>query len=291
MGLQGNRLLRAIQSSHSAELAATASEREYGSFARVLKDKKIDAIVIVTPNNKHAAQVIAAARAGKNILCEKPLALSLAEGTAMQKPVKKNKVKCFVNYHLRMHPEVQDAKRRIARGELGDITHIEMQWSVGVLAGKPPPLPLHMRWREDPKKSGGGALMARGVHLFDLLRFVTGKEVREVRGWSDATRTSVDRTMVAVFELIGGTPAVITTSKSIPGADNHVTIYGTKAKLTLRDLFGADPQKMYADVFDSFANAMRGKKTLLATIEDGIAAIAMAEAFKRSASGARRTSL
>ncbi len=283
MGLQGQRLVKAIQQSAHAELVATASERERGSFARVLKDKKIDAVAIATPNDQHARQVIAAARAGKHILCEKPLALSIAEGRAMQKAVQKNKVKCFVNYHLRMHPEAQQAKKLIAQKKLGDITYIEMQWSVGGLAQKKlPPLPRHMRWREDPKKSGGGALMARGVHLFDLLRFITAREVGEVCGWSDATRVSVDRTMVAVFELTGGTLAVITTSKSIPGADNHVTIYGTKAKLTLRDLFSTDPQKMYGRVFGSFADAMHGKKTPLATLDDGIAAIRMAERFEKS---------
>ncbi len=283
MGLQGSRLAAAIPRSRYSILAATASEREYGSFARVLKDKKIDAIAIATPNNKHAAQVIAAAQAHKHILCEKPLALSVREARAIHRAVQKSGKRFFVNYHLRMHPEAQRAKRLIVQKKLGDITYIEMQWSIGGLAQKKlPPLPRHMRWREDPKKAGGGALMARGVHLFDLLRFITGKEVDEVCGWSDATRTNVDRTMVAVFELTGGTPAVITTSKSIPGADNHVTIYGTAAKLTLRDLFSADPQKMYTDVFGSFADAIRGKKTLLATIEDGIAVMRMVELFKKS---------
>lgn len=284
MGLQGNRLMRAIQSSRGAELIATASERKKESFVQVLKDENIDAVAIATPNDKHAKQIIAAASAGKNILCEKPLALSMREARTIARAVKKNRVQCFVNYHLRMHPDAQRARALIKQKKLGDLTYIEMQWSIGGLAQKNlPALPRHMRWRESPSQAGGGALMARGVHLFDLLRFITGQEVREVRAWSDATRTAVDRTAIGVFSLDSGIPAVITTSKSTPDADNRIVIYGTKGKLVLRDMFTADPHTMYVAVFGAFADALRGKKTALATLEDGIAAVAMAEAFISSA--------
>ncbi|MFA6519705.1 MAG: Gfo/Idh/MocA family oxidoreductase [Candidatus Paceibacterota bacterium] len=284
LGLQGNRLIQAIAGSHSAVLSATASEREKESFVQALKDKNIDAVVIATPNNQHAKQVVAAARAGKHVLCEKPLVLSMREARAIKQVVKKNRVHCFVNYHLRMHPEVQKAKGLIAKKKLGDLTYIEMQWSIGGLAQKNlPTLPSHMRWRENPVQAGGGALMARGVHLFDLLRFLTGQEAREVSAWSDATRTTVDRTAIGIFLLTTGIPAVITTSKSIPDADNRIVLCGTKGKLVLCDLFTADPHTMYTSVFDSFAGALRGKKTPLATLEDGIAVLAMTSAFLASA--------
>lgn len=284
LGLQGNRLVNAITSSRSTKLITTTSEREKGSFVRALKDKKIDAVVIATPNDQHTKQVIAAARAGKHILCEKPLALSIREVRAIAQTVKKNRVRCFVNFHLRMHPEVQKAKKLIAQKKFGDIAYIEMQWSIGGLAQKNlPVLPLHMRWRENIAQAGGGTLVGRSVHLFDLLRFLTGQEVREVRAWSNTTRTTVDRTAIGIFTLRSGVPAVITTSKSIPDADNRIVIYGTKDKLVLRDLFTADPHTMYVAVFDAFADALCGKKTPLATLEDGIAAVAMTEVFIASA--------
>ncbi len=283
LGLQGNRLIKAIQNSRRAELTAIASENKRDSFAKALKDSSIDAVVIATPNDKHAKQVISAARADKHILCEKPLALSMREAQEIKQAVKKSGVKCFVNYHLRMHPEAQKARSLIKQKKLGDLVYIEMQWSIGGLAQKNlPPLPLHMRWRESPAQAGGGALMARGVHLFDLLRFITGQEVSEVRAWSDAARTMVDRTAIGIFLLDNGAPAVITTSKSIQNADNHIAIYGTKGHLVLRDIFKSDPQKMYEKVFDSFADAIHGKKTYLATLEDGIATIAITEAFAHS---------
>lgn len=284
LGLQGNRLVKAIADSRSATLITTASERTHGSFVQALKNETVDAVAIATPNDKHTKQIIAAARAGKHVLCEKPFVLSMREARAVARAVKKNHVQCFINFHLRMHPEAQKAKNLIAKKKLGDLTHIEMHWSIGALAQKKlPPLPRHMRWRESFAQAGGGTLVGRSVHLFDLLRFITGQEAREVRAWSDATSTMVDRTAIGIFLLDTDIPAVITTSKSIPDADNRIVIYGTKGKFVLRDIFTADPYTMYTAVFDAFAAALRGKKTPLATLDDGIAAVAMTEAFIASA--------
>ena len=75
MGLQGQRLAKAVTASKHAVLVATASEREKGSLRAVLKNKEVDAVIIASPNDKHAAHAIDAAKSGKHILCEKPLAL------------------------------------------------------------------------------------------------------------------------------------------------------------------------------------------------------------------------
>ncbi len=285
MGLQGQRLAKAVAASGKAVLVATASEREKGSLQAVLKNKEVDAVIIATPNDKHAKQAIAAAKAGKHILCEKPLALSAQEGRRILSATKKNKVKCFVNYHLRVHPEVLRAKKLIAQKKLGHIAAIEMLWAIGNYGEKKlPPLPAHMRWRESVA-AGGGTTATRGVHLFDLLRFITGHAVTVVGGSSDATKSSVDQTAITLLRA-DDAPTVITTSKLMPGADNRVIIYGSKETLALRELFVASPHDMYVTAIDHFAHAVRGKKTPLATIEDGIAVDAMADAFKRKALGA-----
>lgn len=284
MGLQGQRLSRAVAASKHATLVATASERESGSFEAVLKNKDVDIVVIATPNHKHAAQVIAAARAGKHILCEKPLALSVQEGRAIQKAVKKHNVRCFINYHLRAHPSLQEAQKIVAKKKLGDLVYIEMCWAIGTTGQKKlPPLPPHMRWRESVM-AGGGTTTTRSVHLFDALRFITGKEATGVSGWSDGTRTRTDQTATTVIAL-GATPAVITTSKMMPDADNRIVIYGSKGKCELRDVFAADPHSMYASVFDYVAQALNKKKTPLAELKDGLAADAITEAFMRSVWG------
>ncbi len=276
MGLQGQRLAKATAASKRATLVATASERQPGSFAAVLKNKDIDAVVIATPNDKHTRQAIAAARAGKHILCEKPLALTAKEGRLIRAATKKNNVRCFVNYHLRMHPQVLSAKKLIKQGRLGDIVYIEMVWAIGSAGQKKlPPLPPHMRWRESVK-AGGGTTSTRGVHLIDLLRYITGKEAKVVGGYHDGSRTRVDRTATTLLLLDKKTPVVITTSKMMPGADNRITILGSKDKLELRDIFLSDPHTLYTDVFDALASALSGRKTPLADVEDGIAADAIA---------------
>jgi 1,5-anhydro-D-fructose reductase (1,5-anhydro-D-mannitol-forming) len=286
MGQQGERLARAI-SACGQELVATASERQPGSFAMALRDPKVEAIVVATPNDAHMAAVIAAAKAGKHVLCEKPLALTSKEGRAMAAAVRKANVRCFMNYHLRMHEEAQRTREVLANGSLGDITHIEIHWSVGGLADKAPPLPSHMAWRDDPKRAGGGALAARGTHLFDLLRYLTGAEPRVAAAFSDATTRLVDRTAVGVL-LVNKTAAVITTSKAIREADNRIAFYGTNSKLVMRDILAADPQQLYEAIFEGFADELRGKKTELATIDDGLAAIALSEAFAAAAQGTNR---
>lgn len=283
MGLQGQRLVKAVNASKKAVLVATASEREPGSFEAVLKDKTIEAVVIASPNDKHAAQAIAAAKAGKHILCEKPLALSVRDGRRILSAAKKHNVKCFVNYHLRVHPEAVHAKKLISQNKLGRIAGIEALWAIGKYGEENlPPLPAHMRWRESVA-AGGGTTATRGVHLFDLVRFITGQELKVVGGYGDGTKTRVDQTGITLLTLTKGAPAVITTSKLMPGADNRMIIYGSKATLAMRELFSADPNSMYANVIDYFTDAVRGKKAPLATAKDGISVDALAQAFAKLA--------
>lgn len=290
LGLQGQRLIRAVEASKYAVLAATASEREPGSFEAVLSNKDVDAVIIASPNHKHAAHAIAAAKAGKHILCEKPLALSVREGRAIEAAVKKAGVQCFVNYHLRAHPDVLEAHRLIKAKKLGDIVAAEMMWAIGNYGDKKlPPLPAHMRWRESVQ-AGGGTTTTRGVHLFDLLRFITGQEIKVVAGWHDGTKMHVEHSATTLLELTNKAPVTLTTSKTLPGADNRAVIYGTKNKLELRNLFLDNPHDMYTHVVDYLAAALHKKKTPLATLKDGLAADTITEEFMRMVLGARDTS-
>ena len=283
LGLQGNRLRRAIGSSRKNQLVARASQRQPGSFDRALKNPQVDAVAIATTNETHARFAQAAARAHKHILCEKPLARTTREAQGIRETVKKSRVRFFVDYHLRMHKDAQRIRKLIQQKKLGAITHIELCWCIGDLAQKsPPPLPKHMRWREDEMRAGTGSFMIRGVHLVDLLRFTTGEEIKEIYGWSASRGTHIGKTSLAICVLHSGVTATLLTSKAMPSADNRVTIYGTKGSVTVRRLFRDNPHRMYIQVFDEFADALRGKKTLLATLEDGAAVVAATEAFTRS---------
>ncbi len=310
LGTHGRRLAQAIKASKHASLIAVVGKNDerakkfaeefgvphyYSSLAEALADPGIDAVCIATQNDMHAADAIRALRAGKDVLCEKPLALTLRDGMSILRESKRRRKKCLVDFQLRQNPAVQYARALIARNALGKIRYIEMAWSIGSFGEeKLSPLPPHMRWRENIKQAGGGALVARGVHLFDLLRFLTGEEVAGVRAYTDATRRTVDRTAIGILTLASGAPAVIATSKQIPAAQNRIVIYGQNGNISL-DIFEKENVmtylsskkivkkkfpvvNLYTAVFDAYYDP--SSKNMNATALDGVRAIEIAEAFK-----------
>jgi len=279
--------------------------KSFDSYKKLVEEPSLDAVFVASPNNEHALNTIAALRARKHVFCEKPMALSLAEGARIKDAVAKSGRKLGVGFHLRAHSAIQRAKEIIKIGRLGTLLLIETDWSTGRIGeDKLPALPRHMRWREDPKKSGGGTIMARGVHLFDLIRFLTGEEIVEIAGYTDqGVEASVERTAVGVMKMRGGAFGKIVSSKRLPYARNEIVVHGTKGRFILSralnpgeaaDLevfegkkYSAEkfaPEDLYKKELELFRRAVAGEKIrTLAAVDDGIAAIRIAESFFRSA--------
>lgn len=137
----------------------------------------IDVIDIVSPNNTHADIAIAAAKAGKHIICEKPLALSVEQAQQMLDAVNKAGVVHMVCHNYRFAPAVQYAKQLIKQGKLGRIYHVRATFLQDWLMD--PGYPLVWRLRKDV--SGSGTLGDLGSHIIDLARFLVG-EFSEVVG-------------------------------------------------------------------------------------------------------------
>lgn len=137
----------------------------------------IDVIDIVSPNNTHADIAIAAAKAGKHIICEKPLALSVEQAQHMLDAVNKAGVVHMVCHNYRFAPAVQYAKQLIQQGKLGRIYHVRATFLQDWLMD--PGYPLVWRLRKDV--SGSGTLGDLGSHIIDLARFLVG-EFSEVAG-------------------------------------------------------------------------------------------------------------
>jgi len=135
----------------------------------------IDVIDITTPNDSHAEIAIAAARAGKQVLCEKPLALSVREAEAMLAAAQKAKVVHMVCHNYRRVPAIAQAKRLIADGALGETYHYYARYAQDWLVD--PEVPL--RWKLQKPISGSGTLGDINVHLIDLARYLVG-EFKEV---------------------------------------------------------------------------------------------------------------
>ena len=136
----------------------------------IVNDPAISVVDICTPNNVHAEIAIAAAKAGKHILCEKPLALTSKEAGEMYRAAAENGVKTMVAFNYRRTPAVQLAKKYIDEGAIGDIldfrgTYLQ-DWSAH------PDSPLS--WRFQKSVCGSGALGDIGTHVVDMLRFLVG---------------------------------------------------------------------------------------------------------------------
>jgi predicted dehydrogenase len=144
-------------------------------WKKLIKRKDIDVVDISTPGNLHAEMAIAAARAGKHVICEKPLANSLAEARDMLKSVQKAGVKNMVFFNYRRVPAVAFARQMIREGKLGEIYHFRAAYLQDWIVDAEFPLV----WRLDKKIAGSGALGDIGAHIIDLSLFLVG-EISEV---------------------------------------------------------------------------------------------------------------
>src|SRR5688572_14214333 len=144
-------------------------------WKKLIKREDIDVVDISAPGNLHAEMAIAAARAGKHIICEKPLANSLAEARNMLKSVQKAGVKNMVFFNYRRVPAVAFARQMIREGKLGEIYHFRAAYLQDWIVDAEFPLV----WRLDKKIAGSGALGDIGAHIIDLSLFLVG-EISEV---------------------------------------------------------------------------------------------------------------
>lgn len=140
----------------------------------------VDAAVIVTPPALHEAIASAALENGAAVLCDKPLAASLAAASRIAGAASRSDAGAFVFFQWRLHPLFAELRRRLAEGALGTVLHSALAFQHDFLAGHE----THWRWRHLWEEAGAGALGDMGVHLFDLLRFLSGAEwsVEAARG-------------------------------------------------------------------------------------------------------------
>ena len=160
-----------------------AAAQEYGweesstDWQEVVNRKDIDLVDISTPGDSHAAIAIAAARAGKAVLCEKPLGNTVPEAERMLAAVTKAGVTHMICHNYRRIPAVMLTKRLIEEGQLGEIRHFRGTYLQDWVTD--PKFPLV--WRLDKNKAGSGALGDIAAHSIDLARFLVG-EIAEVAG-------------------------------------------------------------------------------------------------------------
>jgi predicted dehydrogenase len=165
------------------------------SYAALLGDPAIDAVYIALPNSLHAEWAIRALRAGKHVLCEKPLAANAAEAEQVARAAEQARRVLLEGFHYRYHPLAARLKAIVESGELGQVLHIETEFSVPLLQ------PRSIQYRYD---LGGGATMDVGCYAINLLRFLAGAEPRVAHAEARLIRPQVDRLMSADFSFDDG---------------------------------------------------------------------------------------
>lgn len=194
--------------------------------ADLLAHPNVDVVCLCTPSGQHAEQAVAAARAGKHVLVEKPMALTLDDADAMIAACREAGVQLGVTLQRRALAPFNDVRRSIAAGDLGELT-------LGLLA-----MPYYRAqayydsadWRGTWRLDGGGALMNQGIHMLDLLVWYMGDPVAvRAQGRTLHHTIEVEDTVVAVLDFKGGaTATVAATTTAAPGAPHRLDIYGTK---------------------------------------------------------------
>jgi len=216
----------AIASRDLARAKQTASEfgieRAYGSYQELLADKNIDVVYIPLPNHLHVPWSIRALKAGKHVLCEKPIGLSVAEaeqlaGVAAAHP----KLKIMEAFMVRTHPQWIMARQLLREGRIGKLRTIHTSFSY---------------FNDDPGNirnqpdSGGGALMDIGCYPITLSRFIFDAEPQRVLGHIERDpKLGTDRLVSAVLEFFQGTATFTVATQLVPY--QRTNIFGTAGRI------------------------------------------------------------
>jgi predicted dehydrogenase len=229
-------LMPAIKASKGSELAAVASRsldtarayaaeyhipKAYGSYDALLADPDIDAIYNPLPNNLHAEWTIRAAQAGKHILCEKPLALSLAEVDAMTEAARRNNVVLMEAFMYRHHPKTLKIRELIAAGEIGEVRLIEGSFCFTLER------PDDIRWKPE---QGGGALWDVGCYPVSYSHMLAGCAPVEVFGRQKLSPSGVDVTFAGQLRFPNGILSQISASFELP-SQQEMIIRGSRGAI------------------------------------------------------------
>lgn len=199
-----------------------------------LRDPAIDAVYVATPVFLHAPQTIAALRAGKHVLCEKPAALNYAEACSMTAEAKRAGFKLGIAYYRRMYPKVQRARDLMAQGAIGRPVLAEMNCHDWFQAedGK-------RSWLLDPAMSGGGPLFDIACHRIDVLNFLFGRPVRVSAHLASQVHSSkVEDSATLLIEYESGPRGIVDVRWHSRVARDECRIVGTEGALLLTPLSG-----------------------------------------------------
>ncbi len=203
----------------------------HASYEDILADPNIDAVVLVTPNSLHAAQIVAAAEAGKHVFCEKPFTLTGADAQTAVDAAEKAGVTVAVGYNRRFHPEMNKLREMIKSGELGTILHVAATMTF--------PNGLFLEpgaWRTSKDETPCGGLTPMGVHAIDGMIDLCG-EIDQVytQSFRRAVKVDADDTTSILFRMKEGMSGYLATMTATGGGFDF-QVYGSKGFVKLEGM-------------------------------------------------------
>ncbi len=233
--------LQQLKKSHIVSLYSKNEERgkqlakkfsasgSFTDFDEFLKSG-IDVVYVSSANPEHYWQTVKALKAGKHVLCEKPMAMTSKEAEEMVKTAEANNVFLSVNYVHRFHPLIRKAKELIEKKFIGKIISISTSFNIDY--------PPDDNYRFS-KSSGGGPLRDLGTHMFDVLRFLNG-EITDIKGFEDNVVYTSDAEdfAIGVVKFQNGGYGSFNVSFNASKAENKIVIQGNKGYITVQNLIG-----------------------------------------------------
>lgn len=291
----------ALASSSLGRAQAYCSEHgiasAHASVEALLADPAVEAVYISSTNDKHCAQVLAAAAAGKHVLCEKPLALTLDDARRMVAACASAGVVLATNHHLRNAATHRALRDLVRQGAIGRPMFARIHHAVYLR-------PVVQGWRIHSPGAGGGVILDIAVHDVDALRFVLDREPEQVMAMTQSAYLATDGLedgVMAVLRMDGGVLAHIHAAYTTRNTVTGFEILGDQGSLEARDVMGVQPvgtvtlrngdgvrdvpiahENLYARGVRLFGEAVRGAGNPAASGDDGLRSLAAALAIARS---------
>lgn len=266
----------------------------YDDLMAMVADDRVEVVYIATPNGLHRPHALEAIRAGRHVLVDKPLALTVDDGRAMVDAASAAGVRLGTGFQMRHKETNLAARERIRAGDIGR----PLFFDIWISAGKDH-YPYDT-WRSDPALAGGGTVLNQGTHVIDLLQFLADSSIVEVSCVTDTV--PLEDVFVATCRLGDGTLATIATNQVLSGTPRDWVAVGTDGWLEGRRALAApggdeltlhrgdtttalarSTVSAYAAEVAEFSAAVRERRPPNGTGEDGLRAIAVVDALYRAA--------
>lgn len=237
----------ASRSLHSADSFAAQYQlpKSYASYQQLYKDPDIDAIYIATPHSHHRQQASDAMRAGKAVLCEKPLCVSAQETTALMQVQQQTGSYLMEGMWTHFLPALHKAQQWVSDGRIGNIKHIKADFAY-------PQLPFDASRREYDKDLAGGALLEMGIYPIAIAWFFLQQDPNSMQVSAGMATNGVEDDITMIFEYADATATLATSFRC--KMQNYCYVIGDQGTIVIPDFIGASECHLYEldTLVDSF---------------------------------------